>query len=364
MRITSVTAYPITLTLDPPVKMSHITIAQSHNVLVKVETDEGIVGWGEGVTAARLTGETQSRIEASMDYVAGLVVGEDALARTPLWNKMTGALYGNETAIGALDIALHDIAGKAYGVPANQLIGGAFRDAIPVIAFIGSGDPAADAADTKEKYAAGYRWFKVKLGLADPATELDTIAAVCEAVGPGAVIGADANEAWTEGEAVRFMSELGGLPIRFFEQPIRQGDPAGLARIADRVPVPVCADQSVHSLADIRYFATTSVGGISLKLVKLGGITGVMRGAHLCEQTHMQINLAGKVAETSIAAAANLHAAAAMQKIDWGVSPGNQGIVADVTEPMELVDGALAVPQRPGLGVDVDEDRLEALRSG
>ena len=364
MRITSVTTYPVTLTLARPIRMAHVTITESRNVLVKIETDAGIVGWGEGVSALRLTGENQPRIVGSIEYLATLVIGEDPLGITRLWNQMMGAVYGNETAIGAIDMALHDIAGKAHGVPAHELIGGAVRDAIPVLCLVGTGNPTADALDVIKRFDGGYRWFKVKLGLTDQATELETVAAICEAAGPDSVVCADANEAWTELQAIGFMKELGDLPLRFLEQPMPDGDPDALIRVAEQVAVPICADQSVHSLADIRRFGGTSIGGVSLKSVKLAGITGLMSGAHLCGNLGLEINLAGKIAESSIAAAANLHAASAMASINWGVSPGNQGIDADVSPTMmNLVDGAFAVPKGLGLGIEVDEGLVAALAS-
>jgi len=365
VRITGVETFPITLTLKNPVKMAHITITESHNLLVKVTTDDGIVGWGEGVTAARLTGETQGRIEAAVEYLSRLVMGEDPLARNRLWLRMTSALHENGTAIGAIDIALADIAGKAHGVPVHQLLGGAVRDVVGAITMVGSGNPQADAHEAAEKYSAGYRWFKIKLGLTDQATELETVRAVCEAVPSDAVIGADANEAWQEADAITFISRLDGLPVRFLEQPVPSDQPDALIRIAERVPIAICADQSVHSLHDIIRFGASAVAGVSLKLVKLGGITGVMRGAHLCEALNMHINLAGKVAETSVAAAANVHAAAAMHDFRYGTSPANQGLEADITvDPLLLTGGVYEVPSGPGLGVEVDEGLVESLRSG
>lgn len=364
MRITGVETFPITLTLKQPVKMAHITITESHNVLVKVSTDEGIVGWGEGVTAARLTGETQGRIRSAVEYLAGMVIGEDPLARNRLWLTMTSALHENGTAIGAVDIAMADIAGQAHGVPVHQLLGGAVRDRVGAITMVGSGDPEADAAEATAKYETGYRWFKIKLGLTDQPTELETVRAVCEALPPDAVIGADANEAWQEADAIGFIRRLDGLPVRFLEQPVPADQPEALIRIAERVPIAICADQSVHSLHDIVMFGATAVAGVSLKLVKLGGITGVMRGAHLCEVLNMHINLAGKVAESSVAAAANVHAAAAMHDFRYGTSPANQGLAGDVTgRPLALIDGAYPVPMSPGLGVKVDENMVESLRS-
>jgi L-alanine-DL-glutamate epimerase-like enolase superfamily enzyme len=111
-------------------------------------------------------------------------------------------------------------------------------------------------------------------------------------------------------------------------------------------------------------FLGTAVGGVSLKLIKHGGITGVMRGAAICAAGGLSVNLAGKVIESSISAAANLHCAAAMDRIDFGCSPANQGVVSDVAEqPIRVDRGVFTVPLGPGLGVEVDEARLAQLAS-
>jgi muconate cycloisomerase len=111
-------------------------------------------------------------------------------------------------------------------------------------------------------------------------------------------------------------------------------------------------------------FLGTPVGGVSLKLIKHGGITGVMRGAGICAAGGLSVNLAGKVIESSISAAANLHCAAAMDRIDFGCSPANQGVVSDVTEePIWVDQGVFDVPEGPGLGVHVNEELLAILAS-
>lgn len=359
MKITSVEAFEIRVPLSKPIVMSHITIHQSDNVLVRVTTDDGLVGWGEGVEATDLTGETQQSIKAALEFLGPRLVGEDPMRRTALWWAMKKMIYANETAIGAIDMALYDIAGKALDVPVAQLLGGMARSKVPALTLLGSGKPDADIATATEKYEAGYRWFKVKLGIGDAVDELRTMQGIRAALPPDAVVAGDANQGWSEPEAVRFLRELGDLDIRYIEQPITQGDKAAMIRVAHASPIPICADQSVHTLDDIISFGRTGVAGVAMKLVKLGGITGIMRGAALCESLGLAINLSGKIAESSVAAAANVHCAAAMRAVDFGCSPGNQGLSGDVTKtPLSIVDGSYDVPGAPGLGIDVDEGAL------
>lgn len=355
MRIASVEAIPVTVPLNKPIVMSHITVERSQNVLVKVITDEGVVGWGEGVEATDLTGETQASIQAAVEFVGPKIIGEDPMRRSALWSAMSRMMYANETAVGAIDIALHDIAGKVLGVPVAELLGGIVRRSVPALTMVGSGVPDDDIQAATDKYAAGYRWFKVKLGIGDQADELRTVQGLCNELPPDVVISGDANQGWTEPQAVRFLQALGGYDVTFIEQPIEQGDLAAMSRVANASPIPICADQSVHTLRDVASFWRTGVAGVSLKLVKLGGITGVMRGAALCQSLGLSINLAGKIAESSVAAAANVHCAAAMHEVAFGASPANQGISEDVTtKTLPVTNGCFDLPDGPGLGIDVD----------
>ncbi len=355
MQILSIEAIPITVKLAKPVMMSHITIERSCNVLAKITTDNGLVGWGEGVEAADMTGDTQPAIASAIDYLAQGLIGQDPLRRNALWWKMSKMMHANETAKGAIDIALYDIAGKHFGVPVAELLGGQVHASVPALTLIGSGDPDADVATAQARHTSGFRWFKVKLGIGESEIELETMRRIREALPADCVLCGDANQGWTEHEAVHFLRALDGLDIAFIEQPVAQGDHEVMARVAQVSPVPICADQSVQSLSDIIAFGRTRVAGVSLKLVKLGGITGVMRGATLCESFGLQVNLAGKVAESSVAAAANVHCAAAMRAVGFGCSPGNQGVNSDVcSESLAAVNGDYCVPTGPGLGINVD----------
>lgn len=356
MRIVSVEAVPITVELAKPVVMSHITVERSHNVLAKVTTDSGLVGWGEGTEATDLTGDTQPAIAAAVDFIGARMIGEDPLRRIALWWAIAKTMHANETAKGAIDMALYDIAGKHFGVPVVELLGGRAAASVPALTLVGSGDPDADVAAALAKHDAGFRWFKVKLGIGSIEAEMETMRRVREVLPADCVLSGDANQGWSEPEAVRFLQALDGLDIRFIEQPIPQGDHAAMVRVAQASPVPICADQSVHSHNDIIGFGRTGVAGVSLKLIKLGGITGVMRGAALCESLGLEVNLAGKIAESSVAAAANVHCAAAMRSVGFGCSPGNQGVNSDVTSrPLVAVNGEYPVPAGPGLGIEVDQ---------
>jgi muconate cycloisomerase len=316
------------------------------------------------VEAPSLTYQRQADMVADLEALTPLVVGSDPLRRPDLWKRMTDMMPGATTAIGAIDIALHDLAGRALGVPVHQLIGPAVRDVIPALTLVGSGDPSLDADKLAERHDQGYSWFKIKLGMTDAESELATLAKAAEMVGVEGVVCGDANEAWDEETAREFLGQVDGERVRFIEQPVPRADREALLRLAERAPVSLCADESAGSLAAVAEFAGTAIGGVSLKLIKHGGITGVMRGAAICAVSGLGINLAGKVIESSVSAAANLHCAAAMDRVDYGCSPANQNVVQDITEsPITPTHGTFSVPTGPGLGVEVDEDMVRGLHS-
>jgi muconate cycloisomerase len=359
MKISSVDVLPVSVPLTKPMRMSHVTLHATGNVLVRVESDTGHVGWGEGVEAMDVTGENQARITASIEAFRPRLIGLDPRRRTAIWRDLKSSVYGNSTAIGAIDIALHDLVGRAMGVPVVDLIGGAVRDRIPALTLLGSGDTDADVATFEERYERGLRWFKLKLGIGSPEVEAETLRRMLAHAGDVVACG-DTNAGWTEAESARFLQIIEDLPVRFIEQPTRRH--AAMARLSAHSPIPICADEGCRSLDDLPHIAADGLAGVSLKLIKHAGITGVMRGGAICDNLGLAVNLAGKIAETSIAAAANIHCAAAMSDTYFGCSPGNQGISADVTTgPLLPIDGIYEVPTSPGLGIEVDEHLVHAL---
>ncbi len=354
--------HPITMTLRNPIPMSSGVIEETGNVLVELRTDDGLIGWGEGVEAPAMTHQTQADIVSDLQRLSSIVIGSDPLRRTETWGRLRADAPSATTAIGAIDIALHDLAGHALGVPAHQLLGGMVRDRIPALTLVGSGNPSADAAKLAERHGQGFRWFKIKLGMAAPDDELATLARAVELVGDEGVVCGDVNEGWDEATAGAFLQRLNGDQVRFIEQPVPRSDRDALIRLAAVSPVSLCADEAAGSLDAVIGFLGSGVGGVSLKLIKHGGMTGVMRGAAICAAGGLGVNLAGKVIESSISAAANLHCAAAMDRVDFGCSPANQGVVRDVaTNPITVSNGSFPVPMSPGLGVDVDKALVRQL---
>ena len=156
---------------------------------------------------------------------------------------------------------------------------------------------------------------------------------------------------------------MGEAGLKFVEQPLAHDDLGALARLARIAPMPIGADEGIHSLADIEAHERCGAGGVSLKLIKLGGVSAAVEAAQLCERRGLAVSVAAKIAESSIAAAAATHLACAAPSVEWGVSLTHFYLAGDVAKnPLAIGDGAVAMPTGPGLGIDVDEAEVERFR--
>lgn len=359
MRITALNIFPVDIPLAEPIFMSNVELHASSNVLIRLTTDEGVVGWGEAVEAPHMSGDSQRHIIAGVLALRPLVIGADPMDRAGLWRTLHHAIHGNASARSAIDMAVHDLVGRALGVSVSTLLGAVPGAEVPLMTLFGHGDPDGDLETFRARKAAGFRWFKLKLGIGPVEAEIETVRRVSKEL-DGGVLSGDANGGWDLSTANRFLRAVAEQPVRFIEQPVMERDT--LVRLAHGSPIALCADETAGSLSAIAGYGPTSVAGVSLKLIKLGGITGLMQGAAACSAAALSMNLAGKTVESSISAAANLHCAAAIGELAFGCSPGNQQVSRDVvTEPIRVETGGMRVPTGPGLGVDVDIDRVADL---
>src|SRR5262249_10913860 len=166
-------------------------------------------------------------------------------------------------------------------------------------------------------------------------------------------------------EAVRYIAGVRGAKVLFLEQPLASDELSDLATLARSSSIPIGADEGIHAIGDIEAHASRGVAGISLKLIKLGGFSGALEAAAACARLGLKINVAAKIAESSIATAAALHLACALPTLDWGVSLTHFYLADDIAkEPLRMRDGSVSLPSGAGLGIDVDESAIERLRAG
>jgi L-alanine-DL-glutamate epimerase-like enolase superfamily enzyme len=360
VKILRIEPIAVSLPMTKPMKMAGVLITAADNVLVRVELEGGHSGWGEAASAHSMTGETVESMMAAIRHMAPSLANMDGADIAAVSRRMDQLMYYNQSAKSAVEMALHDALGKATGKPVYELLGGKRRSRVPVLWLLGTGSVAGDVAEARSKQTAGFVAFKVKVGVGDAQDDAQRTRRVCEALGSGLLISADANQGYSVEQAIGFVKAVEGAGLDFFEQPIAGHDIDGMAKIAAATSIPIGFDEGLHGIEDlIQHHERRAARGCSLKTIKLGGLRGVVRAAELCRQLDMKVNLACKVAESGIAAASLMHLAAAIPSVEWGVSISNQYLADDIVRaPVRVVAGHAEVPEGVGLGVEVDEARV------
>jgi muconate cycloisomerase len=360
VRIKAIEPIAVSLPMTKPVKMAGETVVRADNMLVRMESDDGNVGWGEAAAAPVMTGETIAGMVAAVAHMAAGLLQRPADDFAGAAAAMDARMYGNAGAKAAIEMAQHDLVGRATGRPLHALLGAMLRDRLPLLAVIGSADTAADLREAQGRRGAGYVMYKVKVGIGSPEADAARTIAICRALGPDCLVSADANQGWSAEEAVRYVRAVADCGLGFLEQPVRGDDLAGMARVAAASRVPIGADEGIHSPDDIeRHHARNAVRGVSLKAIKLGGVRPLLDASRLCDRLGMAVNISCKTGESSVASAAALHVAAVVPAIAWGLTVTSSGLAEDVVAaPLRVDGGHMAVLDRPGLGVDVDERRV------
>ncbi len=356
MKITAVEVYrkdlPLVTTFE---HFSSGTVRALEEVYVRLVTNEGLAGLGEARGNSHyLTGDTPEAVAAQVLYHLGpVLVGRDPRDLSACLDALDRAVVGLHGAKSAVDIALHDLVAKAYGVPVYVLLGGAVRDELPSNLSLWYGPPDVAARQAADAVAAGFRALKVRVGLEPFARDLERVAAVREAAGPAVSLAVDANMAWTPREAVRRIERLARYDLAYVEQPVPHDDLDGLRYITRQSAVPIMADESVQSLADVFRIARDRAADLlHLKLVKLGGIAGLRRAAAVARAAGLGV-MVGQTNEGGLATAAAAHCAKAVPAAYLELY-GAEGLAEDPARGFALRSGLATVPEAPGLGIDLD----------
>lgn len=337
-------------------KTSYGESADTVTVVVQVYTDEGITGVGQTVAPAPWYGETAEAIKAAVDrYLAPAILGEDPCNIERLFARMDQALRGARYAITAVEYALWDIQGRALGVPVYRLLGGKCREGAPLHAFVEREAAEETAARVEELAAQGWTWFKTKIGFG-PEEDVVWYRELRNRVREEVWFQLDGNTGYTLGEAVQALTQmerLGGVAL--FEQPVRYLDE--MAALAARLETPLQADELVTSPRSVYEIARDRAAHVlHFKLHKYGGLLQAKRMAAVAEAAGLELSVAPYFDILAVAAA---HFAASTPNVRWpaGFSDMHDTLLA---EPFLPVGQVAEPPERPGLGVELDEDKLEA----
>ena len=365
LAIKHIEAIPVALPLHKPVVMAGERIERSKNLLVRIEAANGLVGWGEAASAPTMTGDVLPGMVAAVnDHLAPLIEGKDALQRAELAQRIGHAVHGNGGAKCAVDMALNDLAGRHFGVSLADMFGGAVRESLRPMYLLGNPKVADDVAEAQKKIKEGFTFFKLKVGIKHPAEEAAAAVEIRRQIGREIALCADANMGMTFQNARTFVERAREADLLFLEQPLREDDFDGMAALARVSPIPLNGDEAIGSVAAIlALHRMGAIQGANLKTIKLGGIGATVHAMSVCAALGLNINLACKVAESSIGAAAIAQLGSVAPNLDWGISITNHYLAEDVTEaPMHIEDGSIRRPRGVGLGVEVRESQVRRFR--
>jgi L-alanine-DL-glutamate epimerase-like enolase superfamily enzyme len=368
LKIEKVEAIPVRVPLAAGMttKTAHGDHVTSDYVIVRVLTDDGLIGLGEATVSALWSGETsRSTVAAITDLIGPALIGMDPTRIHSIRGVMDFLIKLNPFTKAAVEMALWDITGKAVGLPVYRLLGGKVREVIPTKMMIGAFDVPRARGLAERFLRWGVRCLKVKVGL-DQAGDLERVRAVREVAGPDVTLTVDANCGWNTTTARIALERLRPLDLLLAEQPIAPGDLEAFASLRS-VGIPIMADESVFTLADaLNVVRSHAADIISLYPGKNGGIAASIEIAHVAKAAGIPCHV-GSNLELGIGSAAMLHLACAVPAIDSVAYPadilGPHYHEADlITEPLALNPDGAHVPEGAGLGVELDEEQLSRFR--
>ena len=355
MPICAVEILPLDLQLQTALTVAYGSYPVLNYALVRLYTTDGRVGLGEASPDPEVTGETQAGVLQALAQLKPVLVGAEPAEIGRLLAACRAVMPGFPAALAAVDMALFDLLGQALQAPVYQLLGGKAQPAMalyPVIPL----DEAPVMAELSARFAAmGARTLKIKLGTA-PEEDYQRLQAIRAAVGGVVKLRLDINQGWRDAPtAIAAIRRLEGFNIEYIEQPVAAGDLQGLAEVARAVELPVMADESCHTAADVLKIACRGAADmINIKLMKCGGIYAATQMLAVAEAAGLPCIL-GSMGESSIGSAAGLHFAAAHASITACELIGPLFITNDPASGFEVDLASLcAIPsERPGLGVNL-----------
>ncbi|MDR7419274.1 MAG: enolase C-terminal domain-like protein [Armatimonadota bacterium] len=379
MRITSVETFRVGL----PRRRVHrwafnYVAAGSDYVLVRISTDAGISGIGEAPVLPDWGGDygthdgeySVGAVDVIDRWLRPVLIEQDPFQIDVLHARMDAVIRGHPYAKAAIDVALHDLKGRALGVPVYELLGGLVRREVPLAHSIGLMDIEPALAEIAAVVEEGVKTIKLKIGV-DPQRDVELVRRTRELVGPAIKIRVDANQGYpTPKLALQVLRRMQDYDVWFMEQPVM--GIRNLARVSRATDVPIMADESAWTTQEVLEIIRLEAAElISLYYTKPGGLYPAKQVAAVAEAGGLACDVNGS-AETGIGNMANIHLAASTRNV---TIPGSIPVNAPagrrptrmaghyytddlIKEPYEFRDGCFIVPDRPGLGVDLDEEKL------
>lgn len=371
MKITKVEIIPVDI---PRTKV--LTLARYGNlgkggmfefVLTRIHTDEGVTGVGEAPPLPPLSPESQPVIvDVQKKWLVPGILGMDPFETEAIWERMDFIAPTYSMAKAAIDMALWDIKGKTLDMPVHRLLGGSKPEKIPNVGLIGIDEPEIVAGVAEDFVKEGYRGIRLKIA---PGHDVGCVAAVRDAIGEGVDLRVDCNQGYRTAEAVKMIREIEPYGVELVEQPTVWWDFNSLAEVALAVDTPIMPHESMYLLSDVKNLIDAdAVGVMGLKTYRpWGGLTGARRLLEMARIMNIPCLFHDDL-ELSVSLAAATHIITAYRNVithRCELSGYPEWMGGDVTtESVKFKKGYVYVPEGPGLGVELDDDKLEKYTKG
>lgn len=359
MKIRSVTAIPASIPYSHREISYQVARDGVSDVVVRVEAEDGTVGWGEACSGAN-TASVAAAVEAMSEFVVGRSCWDAQRMRKDLWHHGLWQFREGTAnfAWAGIDMALWDVCGKLAGQPVHRLLGGALRDSVNYFYYLSWDDEPGMIAQCRAGLEGGYDVFYLKVGR-DFAEDLEHVALVRDTIGPAPKLRIDANGAWTPGQARGYLQQLSHFDIDFVEQPVKETPPELMRRVRDFGIMPVASNEGLWTEADAIRRISADVSDVycfsqywvgSLPNFQFVGTLAAQRGAAVCKHTH---------GEFAIAAAAAHHVMLTLPSIVRGNQQTSAHMEFDLAAIPIAAQPDWGRPEAPGLGIDLDEAALK-----
>ena len=355
--IKSIDIYTLKIPLKKPIKMAGISVDSAENLFVKITNQNDNYGWGEASSAPTMTGEFSQGMFSAALFLKDFLINKTLTSFDDLDLLKKSPLYENKGTKSAFEIALLDLIAKEHNIPLYQLFTpNSQRQSIPIIKMVAGKTISEEIDEFKKALDEGFTKFKIKVGSNDAKTDLNRCSTISKIGNDKCFFSADANEGFSLGDAREFAKEAKDAGISFFEQPIPASEKEKISEITAISTVPTCSDEGVHSINDVIEIGEKLItNGLSLKTIKLGGAYEAYKCGEKANELGLNVNLSGKVAETSIASLAISHVAQAISQANWDLSITNQYLIEDpVKKSLKITNGQINFENTVGLGTELD----------
>lgn len=363
MKITSVKVTSTKIPTYRAHKMNIGTTSHQENVIVRIFTEDGLVGYGEAphMVGHSMLGETPWTVRLILkDRLIPAILGKDPMAIESIWETLQKAVPGHYRAKSSIILACYDLAGKALKTPVYNLLGGKVRDGIPLSWSLPIAEPDVIVKEALEMAERGWTILKLKTGRTNPMDDVEAMKQVRKAVGPKMKIRADANQAYDPRTAIKVTQAMAEWDLEFMEQPCAAWDLDGMALVREASPVMIMADESLKTNPIDEIVRRRAMDALSIYVFDPGGIINSKKLAVIAELNHMKGYIGGAL-ESIIGSSAGLHIAASSPAVSLGCEMSGQYLLTEDIgfEKIPMKDGCLVVPTEPGLGVNIDEAKIK-----